>query len=74
MASQDTRAVTLFQALRAMLTARRTAWAFALVPLVLAVAVSALLGEAERSASPLDSLPRGADSTVAAALQEDLPK
>ena len=60
-------------ALSALVTGGRTAWAFALVPLVVAIAVTALLGEADRKPSPLDSLPRGADSTVATELQQQLP-
>src|SRR5215210_6095176 len=51
----------------------RAAWAAALLPLLLAVAASVLLGEATRTPSSLDSLPRGADSTVAASLQQELP-
>ncbi len=52
---------------------RGTSWFVALVPLVLAVAVIVLAGEATRIPSPLDQLPRGAESTTAAALQRELP-
>lgn len=55
------------------LTGRRAAWGFALVPLILAVAVLALLGEGERERSALDNLPDGLDSTVGTELQERLP-
>ena len=52
---------------------RGTSWLVALVPLVVAVVVIVLAGEATRTPSPLDQLPRGAESTVAAALQQELP-
>src|SRR3954453_18121087 len=52
---------------------RRTAWAAALVPLLLAVAATVLLGQASTTPSPLDSLPKDADSTVAASLQQQPP-
>ncbi len=56
-----------------MVTARRTAWLMALLPLLLAGAVIGLLGEGERDARPTDDLPRGADSTYAAELRDALP-
>lgn len=53
---------------------RRLAWFFALVPILLAIAVIAFVPEGEREASPLDTLPAGADSTLAVELEEQLPK
>ena len=53
---------------------RRTAWAVALVPLLLAVAVMTGLGEAERDATSTDSLPDGYDSTAGTALLDELPE
>src|SRR5919112_5738861 len=52
----------------------RTAWAVALVSLLAAVAVTVLVGEATRAPSALDTLPRDAESTVATALQQELPE
>src|SRR3954467_1673223 len=52
---------------------RPTAWAAALLPLLLAVAATVLLGQASRTPSSLDSLPKDAESTVAASLQQQLP-
>ncbi|CAN5291368.1 MMPL family transporter [soil metagenome] len=60
-------------ALLGLVTGRRTAWAVALVPLLLTGAAIGLIGEAERTASPLDALPEGRDSTRVVALQEQLP-
>ncbi len=51
----------------------RAAYAAAVVPLLLALAATMYLGEATRTPSSLDSLPRDADSTVAATLQQQLP-
>src|SRR3954465_9718036 len=48
-------------------------WPPALVPLLLTVAAAVLLGQASRTPSSLDSLPKDADSTVAASLQQQLP-
>src|SRR5919112_1861658 len=62
-----------FERLVATLVRPRTAAIAALFPLLLAVAASVLLGEASRTPSSLDSLPRNADSTVAASLQQQLP-
>ncbi|HEX5916242.1 MAG TPA: MMPL family transporter, partial [Nocardioides sp.] len=53
---------------------RRLAWFFALVPILLAIAVIAFVPEGEREASPLDTLPAGADSTLAVELEEQLPE
>jgi RND superfamily putative drug exporter len=55
------------------LTSRRSAWLVALLPLLLAGALIGLLGEGERDPHPTDELPRGADSTHAAELQDALP-
>lgn len=55
------------------ITARRTAWAVALVGFLLAGVVIGLLGAAERSASPTDTLPAGFDSTQGTQLQQQLP-
>lgn len=55
------------------IVAARTAWAVALLPLVVAGALMGLVGEGERERTPLDTLPAGADSTRAAALAEELP-
>ena len=52
---------------------RRTAWLAALVPVLAAVAAIVMLGEATRTPSSLDALPEGAESTVAAELQGQLP-
>ncbi|MCF6378397.1 MMPL family transporter [Nocardioides KLBMP 9356] len=53
---------------------RRTAWLVALVPLLIAIAVLALVPEGERDASPTDTLPAGADSTLAVELADRLPE
>ncbi len=63
----------LLARLRGLITGRRTAWAVALVPLLLAGAVVGLVGDAERSPSTVDALPTDAGSTVAASLQDELP-
>lgn len=52
------------------MTGRRTAWLFALLPLLLAVLAIGLLGEGERTQQPTDSLPAGMDSTRATELAE----
>ncbi|RYP80991.1 MMPL family transporter [Nocardioides guangzhouensis] len=57
-----------------LLTGRRTAWLVALVPLLLAGALIALLGEAERDPGPTDTLPAGADSTLGTELAAELPE
>ncbi|MFK5582968.1 MMPL family transporter [Serinicoccus sp. LYQ131] len=54
------------------LTGRRS-WIIALVALVLGAAVIGGVGQAERTASPLDSLPAGFESTEGQALLEELP-
>jgi putative drug exporter of the RND superfamily len=53
---------------------RRTAWLVALVPILLALAVIALVPEGERENSAVDTLPAGADSTFAVELAEQLPE
>ena len=55
------------------ITGRRTAWAFALVPLLVAIAVMVGLGEGEREQLSTDSLPAGYDSTAGTALLDQLP-
>ncbi|CAM3730078.1 MMPL family transporter [Nocardioides zeicaulis] len=53
---------------------RRTAWAVALVPILLALAVLALVPEGERETTSTDTSPIGADSTLAAQLLDELPE
>ncbi len=52
---------------------RRTAWLFALLPILLAVALIGGLGEAEHKTDSRDNLPENADSTAAAFLLDELP-
>ena len=54
-------------------TGRRTAWLVALVPLLLAVLAIGFVPEGERETSATDTLPQGADSTLAVELAEELP-
>lgn len=56
-----------------LITARRTAWLVALLPILLAGAVLGMVAEGERDASPVDSMPVGFDSTAAVELQSQLP-
>jgi RND superfamily putative drug exporter len=56
------------------ITGRRTAWLVALLPILLAVAVIVLAGEAERETSATDALPAGLDSTEGTELREQLPE
>jgi RND superfamily putative drug exporter len=56
------------------ITGRRTAWAVALVPLLVAIGVMVGLGEGERAQTSVDSLPAGYDSTEGAALLDRLPE
>src|SRR3712207_1372975 len=51
----------------------RTAWLAALIPLLAGIAAIVLLGEATRTPSPVDALPRDVGSTVAASLGQRLP-
>jgi RND superfamily putative drug exporter len=60
-------------ALARLVAGRRTAWLVALVPLLVALAVLALVPEGEHDASPTDTLPAGADSTLAVELADRLP-
>ncbi|MEQ6901632.1 MMPL family transporter [Nocardioides sp. YIM 152588] len=60
-------------AVSSFLTSRRWAWLVALVPLVAALAVMGIVGEAERTPSPTDSMPSGLDSTLGVELSERLP-
>ncbi|NYD43899.1 MMPL family transporter [Nocardioides panaciterrulae] len=57
-----------------LLTGRRTAWAVALVPVLLAVAVMVGVGEGERTTRSTDGLPDGYDSTAGTALLDRLPR
>lgn len=52
---------------------RRTAWLFALLPILVAVAVIGGVGEAQHEADSRDVLPDHADSTAAAWRVDDLP-
>lgn len=61
-------------ALARFITGRRTAWAVALVPILLALAVLALVPEGERETASTDTSPAGADSTLAAQLLDELPE
>lgn len=56
-----------------MLTDPRRSWATVLLALLLAGLALGLLGEGERTQQPTDDLPRGADSTSATELREELP-
>ena len=56
-----------------LITARRTAWAFAVIPLLLSVLAILLIGEGAHRPSPTDSLPDGYDSTIGTELLEQLP-
>lgn len=58
----------------ALITGRRTAWAVALVAFVLAALALGVLGEGTHEQSPTDSAPRGADSTQAIELRDQLPQ
>lgn len=59
--------------LTTIITGRRTAWLFALLPILLAVALIGGLGEAEHATDSRDNLPENADSTSAAFLVDELP-
>ncbi|WP_243058366.1 MMPL family transporter [Nocardioides sp. SR21] len=60
-------------ALAPIITGRRTAWLFALLPILLAVALIGGVGEAEHATDSRDNLPENADSTSAAYLLDELP-
>ena len=52
---------------------KRVAWLVALLPLLLAGALIAGLGEGERARTSLDALPAGFDSTLGTELRDQLP-
>ncbi|WP_256841953.1 MMPL family transporter [Ornithinimicrobium cryptoxanthini] len=54
-------------------TGRRTAWISVLLGVLLGAGVIVGLGEADRGATPTDTLPVGYESTEAVALQQQLP-
>ncbi|WP_395658154.1 MMPL family transporter [Nocardioides sp.] len=56
-----------------LITGRRTAWAVALVPLLVAIAVMTGAGEGKHTQLSTDSLPAGYDSTAGTALLDELP-
>ncbi|TIC84891.1 MMPL family transporter [Nocardioides sp. GY 10113] len=56
------------------ITGRRAAWAYSVVPILLALAVIGGIGQAEHQAQPTDWLPDDADSTAAALLLDELPE
>ncbi|CUR62295.1 MMPL domain protein [metagenome] len=55
------------------ITGRRTAWLVALIPLLLAVLAIGFVPEGEHDVRATDTLPKGADSTLAVELAEQLP-
>lgn len=55
-----------------LVTARRTAWVFALLPLLLAGLFMGFVGEADRPVGVTDNLPAGFDSTEAAVLSAEI--
>jgi RND superfamily putative drug exporter len=57
-----------------LITGRRAAWALALVPFLLALALIGAVGEGDRASRSTDSLPAGLDSTEGAALLDRLPQ
>ncbi|MBZ5738251.1 MMPL family transporter [Nocardioides mangrovi] len=56
-----------------LITARRSAWAVVVLPLLLAGILIAGVGEGQRTTTSTDSLPDGYDSTQGTALLDDLP-
>jgi RND superfamily putative drug exporter len=64
----------VFDRVVALVTGRRTAWAMAVLPLLLAGLFIGLVGEAENEPGVTDGLPRGAESTAAAELRDQLPE
>ncbi|GAA4372349.1 MMPL family transporter [Nocardioides caricicola] len=60
-------------ALAPIIAGRRTAWVFALLPILLAVVLIGGVGEAEHRTDSRDNLPDNADSTAAAFLLDELP-
>ncbi|KAA1422994.1 MMPL family transporter [Mumia zhuanghuii] len=61
-------------ALVRLIISKRTAWIFALVPLLLGGILLGVVGEVERQAQPQDNLPDGSQSARAAQLLQDLPE
>ncbi|RYB94097.1 MMPL family transporter [Nocardioides oleivorans] len=61
-------------ALARLVTGRRTAWLVAVVPLLLAILAIGFVPEGEHDAKATDTLPQGADSTLAVQLAEQLPE
>ncbi|MDT0202366.1 MMPL family transporter [Nocardioides sp. AE5] len=57
-----------------MITNPRRSWAVVVLALIVAGLVFGLLGEGERTQAPTDDLPRGADSTLATELRDQLPE
>lgn len=55
------------------ITARRWSVLIAILAILLSGSIIGVLGQAERTPTPLDALPRGYDSTAAAQLAERLP-
>jgi len=60
--------------LSSLITGRRTAWAVALVPFLLALVLIGAVGEGDRASRTTDSLPEGLDSTEGTALLDRLPE
>src|SRR6478735_9399779 len=60
--------------LASIIAGRRTAWVFALLPILLAVALIGGVGEADHEADARNLLPDHADSTTAAWKVDDLPQ
>lgn len=61
-------------ALARAIASRRLAWVVALIPLLMALAVIAMVPEGDREGSATDTLPAGADSTLAVELADQLPE
>ncbi len=61
-------------ALTRLIVSRRTAWVFALVPLVLGGVLLGLVGEVERETRSQDNLPDDSQTSLAAQLLQDLPE
>jgi len=60
--------------LSSLIAGRRTAWAVALVPFLLALVLIGAVGEGDRASRTTDSLPDGLDSTEGTALLDRLPE
>ncbi|HTW16690.1 MAG TPA: MMPL family transporter [Nocardioides sp.] len=61
-------------ALTRLIVSRRTAWLFALVPLLLGGVLLGLVGEVERETQSQDNLPDDSQTSLAAQLLQDLPE